>query len=64
MMISFWITHNGLRYNIKTAFPIVSARRLKKYADKGYSISVVDSTKLYLTIANLTLTSWEDAKNK
>ena len=53
-----------LRYNVKTSFPIVSARRLKKYADKGYAISVVDSTKLYLTIANLTLTSWEDSKEQ
>lgn len=53
-----------LKFSPLTDFPMVSALRVQKYVDKGYTISKAEFMKLMLTVANLSLTSWEDVKEQ
>lgn len=53
-----------LQFNHKTAYPIVSALRLQKYENKGYTISKPELIKILLTINNMNITSYEQIKEQ
>lgn len=63
---AFWM-HNSQRFlsiNTGTKFPIISQLRLDKYVKRGYKTSRNEMLKLALTIANLNITTWEQAKEQ
>lgn len=59
--------HNSqkiLKFNENTAYPIVSALRVQKYIDKGYSISKPEYIKIMLTINQLKINTYEELKEQ
>ncbi|AOQ26825.1 hypothetical protein [Vibrio phage S4-7] len=63
---NFWM-HNAQRFlsvNTKTLFPIISQLRLDKYLKKGYKTSRNEMLKLSLAVANLSITTWKQAKEQ
>jgi hypothetical protein len=62
-----FLKHNSQRilmYNARTAFPIISALRIDKYKNKGYSISKMEFMKVMMTINNLKINSYEELKEQ
>jgi hypothetical protein len=60
-----FLKHNAsriLKFNANTAFPIVSALRVQKYVNKGYSISKSEFLRIMLTIANSKISTYEELK--
>lgn len=60
-----FLKHNAsriLKFNANTAFPIVSALRVQKYVNKGYSISKAEYLRIMLTIANSKISTYEELK--
>ena len=58
--------HNSQRYlqfHVGTTYPLISALRVQKYIDKGYSISKAQMLRILLTISALKLNSWDDIKD-
>ncbi len=58
--------HNSQRYlqfHTGTTYPLISALRVQKYKDKGYTISKAQMLRLLLTISRLEINSWEDIKD-
>lgn len=53
-----------LTFNPGTAFPLVSAIRVQKYKDKGYSISKLEYLRILLTCMNLHINNYEDLKEQ
>ncbi len=51
-----------IRFNHNTSFPIMTLLRVKKYTDKGYSISRNEMLKICLRITELTISSYDDLK--
>ena len=59
-----FLKHNAqkyLKFNNRTAFPLISLLRVHKYQEKGYKISKPEMLILGLTLSKLNLESWEDA---
>lgn len=56
------LAQRQLVVNIKTNFPLISALRIEKYKERGYSISKKEYFKLLLAITQLKLKSWKDVK--
>lgn len=59
--------HNSqrtLHFNTNTAYPIVSALRLQKYQDKGYSISKAEFLKIMITINNFKINTYKELKEQ
>ncbi len=50
-----------LKYNPDTAFPLISALRVDKYKDKGYSISRSEMLRVSLSCTKLDIQDWEEA---
>lgn len=48
-----------LSFNENTSYPLVSALRVKKYADRGYKISKAQFLKICLAVNNKNINSWE-----
>lgn len=62
-----FLKHNSQRilsFSSSTAFPIISALRIKKYSDKGYYIGRAEYIKIMLTICNLKIETVEDLKKQ
>lgn len=62
-----FLQHNSqriLKYNSKTAFPIVSALRVEKYKDKGYTISKPEFMRVLLTCMQLEIDNYDDLKEQ
>ena len=62
-----FLKHNAqriLKFNSKTLFPIVSALRINKYAEKGYHISRKTFIEIMLSINDLQISTFEDFKNQ
>lgn len=60
-----FLRHNAsriLKFNANTAFPIVSALRVQKYVNKGYSISKAEYLRIMLTIINSKISTYEELK--
>lgn len=60
-----FLTHNSqriLKYNHKTAYPIISALRVKKYAERGYYISKMEMMKILASVTQIKISSWEEAE--
>jgi hypothetical protein len=60
-----FLKHNAQRrliFNANTMFPIVSALRIQKYEDKGYTISKAEYLKILLACMNLKINSYEELK--
>lgn len=58
--------HNAQRYlhfNSGTDYPIVSALRVQKYKDRGYTISKAQMLKIMMTITKLDIFSWHEFKD-
>lgn len=58
--------HNSQRYlqfHTGTTYPLISALRVQKYKDKGYTISKAQMLRLLLTISKLEINSWDDIKD-
>jgi hypothetical protein len=53
-----------LKFNEDTAYPIISALRIQKYEDKGYTISKPEYIKVLLTCMNLKIDNYEDLKEQ
>ena len=53
-----------LMFNSSTAFPLVSALRVEKYKEKGYSISKTEYLRILLTCMNLHIDNYEDLKDQ
>lgn len=51
-----------IRFNHKTAFPIMSLLRVKKYVDKGYEISRNEMLKICLRVSQLNIKSFKVLK--
>ena len=61
-----FMAHNSqrhLQFNTNTSYPLVSLFRVKKYEDKGYTISKAQLTRVILTCMQLELKSWEDVES-
>ena len=52
-----------LTFNEATQFPIVSALRVDKYKEKGYSISKSEYIRVLLTCMKLPVNSWKELKH-
>lgn len=62
-----FLKHNSQRiliFNNKTAYPIVSALRVDKYRQKGYTISKTEYLRIMLTCMNLNINNYEDLKQQ
>lgn len=62
-----FLKHNSQRFlsfNEKTDFPLVSALRVDKYKERGYSISKAQMFRLLLAVNNKQFNSWEDFKSE
>ncbi|MCM3109938.1 hypothetical protein [Lederbergia lenta] len=62
-----FLKHNSqriLKFNSKTAFPIVSLLRVQKYEDKGYKISKPEFIRIILTCMDLKIESYEELKEQ
>lgn len=58
-----FMKHNSqkiIRFNSKTAYPIVSALRVKKYEEKGYKISKAEFVRIVMTCITLNITTYEE----
>lgn len=53
-----------LSFNDKTDYPVVSALRVQKYVDRGYTISKAEMLRILFTIADKKYNSWEDIKDE
>ncbi len=61
-----FLKHNSQRYlkfNPGTLYPIISALRVSKYKDKGYSISKLEMMRILAKICEMKITSWEEAED-
>jgi hypothetical protein len=59
-----FLKHNSqryLKYNPKTAFPLISALRVEKYKDKGYTISRPEMLRVSLSCNQLEINDWGEA---
>lgn len=62
-----FLKHNSqriLKFNSKTAFPIVSLLRVQKYEEKGYKISKPEFIRVVLTCMNLDINSYDELKEQ
>jgi len=62
-----FMKHNAQRYlsfNEKTDFPLVSALRVDKYQQRGYTISKAQMFRILLACNLKSFKSWEDFKNE
>lgn len=62
-----FLKHNSqriLKFNQNTAFPIISALRVRKYEGKGYTISKPEFLRIILTCLSLNIDSYEDLKDQ
>ena len=62
-----FLTHNSqrlLKVNDKTAYPIMTALRVQKYLDKGYTISKPEFIKIMLVINQLNITTYKQLKEQ
>mgnify|MGYP000452806861 FL=1 len=62
-----FIKHNSqriLKFNHKTAFPLISALRVDKYKNKGYDISKAEFVKILLAVNKLNITTLEQLKDQ
>lgn len=58
------IAAKRINYNVDTNYPYASLARLKKYQEKGYSVSKSEMIKIAMSIAKYgELTTWNDLKN-
>lgn len=58
--------HNAQRYlhfNPTTDYPLVSAMRVQKYKERGYTISKAQMLKILMTISDLEINSWNQFKD-
>lgn len=53
-----------LSFNDKTDYPVVSALRVQKYVDRGYTISKAEMLRILFTISDKKYNSWEDIKDE
>ena len=53
-----------LMFNENTAFPIASGLRVKKYQDRGYTISQGEQLRILLACAALRMESWADVQKQ
>ena len=54
--------HNAQRYidfNPKTDYPLISAMRVQKYVERGYTISKAQMLRILLAVNNKNIDSWE-----
>jgi len=58
----FWkhASQRFLSFNENTDYPLVSALRVKKYTDKGYTISKAQMLRIMFTVNKKNFNSWED----
>jgi hypothetical protein len=59
--------HNAQRYlqfHTGTAYPLISALRVQKYIDRGYTISKSQMLRLLLTISQLSIATWDQLKDE
>ncbi|HET8689808.1 MAG TPA: hypothetical protein VFM18_24660, partial [Methanosarcina sp.] len=62
-----FLKHNAQRYlsfNEGTAYPLISALRVNKYLEKGYTISKAQMLRILLTINAKNIDSWETLKDE
>lgn len=62
-----FLKHNSqriLKFNKNTAFPLISLLRVKKYEEKGYTISKSELMRIALTCMNLNINSYEELKDQ
>lgn len=62
-----FLTHNSqrlLKVNEKTAYPIMTALRVQKYLDKGYTISKPEFIKIMLVINQLNIITYKQLKEQ
>jgi hypothetical protein len=59
--------HNSQRYlqfHTGTAYPLISALRVQKYIEKGYTISKSQMLRLLLTISQIDIQTWNQLKDE
>lgn len=62
-----FLKHNAQRilsFNEKTTFPLMSALRVQKYQERGYTISKAQMFRILLAVNLKKFNSWEDFKNE
>ena len=62
-----FMKHNAqrfLQFNEKTTFPLVSALRVDKYRERGYTISKAQMFRILLACNQKKFESWKDFKNE
>jgi hypothetical protein len=58
------IAARTLTFNPKTKFPIASAGRVKKYMERGYTVTRGSMLKIGAACAALNITSWDELKSQ
>lgn len=53
-----------LSFNRNTRYPYASARRVKKYEERGYTIGTIEFQKILLACTAKPITSWDDLKEQ
>lgn len=62
-----FLKHNSqrmLKFNSKTAYPLISALRVEKYKNKGYYISKLEFIRILLTILDSKISSYDELKQQ
>lgn len=58
------VSRRELVFNHNTSFPLASALRVKKYQERGFTISTPELLKVYSTIGMRGLKDWNDLANQ
>lgn len=53
-----------ISFNRNTRYPYASARRVKKYEERGYTIGTIEFQKILLSCAAKPITTWDDLKEQ
>lgn len=56
------LAQKAITFNPNTSFPAISLLRVGKYQGRGYKISKKDMLKVAISVSNLKMESWKDAK--
>jgi len=58
------LSKRELSFNINTRYPYGSFRRVNKYLERGYTISLSNNIKIVMACSNLKINTWEDFKDQ
>lgn len=58
------VARRAIEFNPNTPYPMVSALRVQKYKERGYSISKAQMLRILMSIAKKNFKTWDDVKDE